>query len=142
MESSENDAGGSSVNIPQESESAVYESEGSEGAATEENDEYEYVTGLRLDSQLLHAKDEAQLYKYKSTSKRGTKYFECYYAKTLKCPARASLDFGTFANKMDQAHNHGKQTDFIAELRAKTAIKKQCAAQRGIRKNFNEVVMQ
>lgn len=90
-----------------------------------DNVRYEFMAGKLIDSKMLHAIDEQQLYRYRVTHKNLAQY-NCYI---LGCNAKLYLDVVTqicFRKaKQSQPHNHGPN-DNIQSMQLSTTIKKRC----------------
>lgn len=90
---------------------------------------YAFISGQRINSKLLHALDENELYMCKVKSKNDTQY-DCYYGKR-GCAAKVFIDnnsnecFRKF--KHLEPHNHDSMQQEINEMQLKTVIKKNVA---------------
>lgn len=82
-----------------------------------------------MNSKLLHAMDEQQVYVVKVKGKKDTQY-NCYKAKLSGCPAKLYIDKITTEcfrkQTYNEPHSHGSMRQEIAEMQLKTKIKKNC----------------
>lgn len=84
---------------------------------------YEFVSGKRVNSKMLHTVDERQMYRFRVSRKTFAQY-DCYVA---KCPAKVCIHSATnvCSRKTQDRHNHGPN-DEIEAIQLKDAIKKRC----------------
>lgn len=86
---------------------------------------FEFMSGKLINSKLLHAIDEQQLYRYRITHKTLAQY-NCY---VTVCSAKLYLDVTTQhcfrKEKQPQVHNHGPN-DNIELMQLNATIKKRC----------------
>lgn len=89
------------------------------------NVRYEFSSGKLVESKMLHAIDEKQLYRYRITHKKLAQY-NCY---VKSCSAKLYLDVVSHncfrKATQSQSHNHGPN-DNIATMQLATTIKKRC----------------
>lgn len=106
---------------------------------------YEWITGLRSDSNLIHVIDEDQLYCI-NTNTSNSKIFKC---RVRSCRSRVYLDVGNMCRRVRnfQHHNHGDSESFIEELKVRNKIKIACATpssdrQKTIKEIFEDIIKQ
>lgn len=89
---------------------------------------YEFIPGQRLNSKLLHATEEHQIYSKKIATKKDVQY-NCTKERS-GCPAKLFIDISTNEcvrkAKQAQPHNHGSMRVEIAEMMLKNEIRTKC----------------
>lgn len=90
---------------------------------------YEFMSGKRINSKLLHTMDEHGLYVFRIGNKKLRQY-DCYKSSQLGCTAKVFIDNATSVcfrkETHPDKHNHGALNDEIHAIKLKTHIKTKC----------------